>query len=265
MASPLMFFFLATVAVAAGLGMLIARSPVTSALWLVLNLFCVAGLYLTLNASFIGVIQILVYAGAIMVLFVFVIMLLNLSALPEMEDITRQHPQARRRHVAAQIFGQHSQPFLQVVVIGQSALKHAERLQAAVETRDAVNPDLVLDQGVQSRFGADVIVGDVQIARRCEQVRARLFLFDHFEVEARIALLIKPHLLTAGDQEILGANHLRDDPVLSRHGAQNLASRFQQGRIHIAEHVDCGHREAGSTAQTHEFDLSVQLALLFDQ
>jgi NADH-quinone oxidoreductase subunit J len=83
-----MFFFLATVAVAAGLGMLIARSPVTSALWLVLNLFCVAGLYLTLNASFIGVIQILVYAGAIMVLFVFVIMLLNLSALPEMEDIS---------------------------------------------------------------------------------------------------------------------------------------------------------------------------------
>jgi NADH-quinone oxidoreductase subunit J len=83
-----MFFLLATLAVAAGLGMLIARSPVTSALWLVLNLFCVAGLYLTLNASFIGVIQILVYAGAIMVLFVFVIMLLNLSALPEMQDIS---------------------------------------------------------------------------------------------------------------------------------------------------------------------------------
>jgi NADH-quinone oxidoreductase subunit J len=87
MASPFMFFFLATLAVAAALGMLIARSPVTSALWLVLNLFCVAGLYLTLNASFIGVIQILVYAGAIMVLFVFVIMLLNLSALPEIQEI----------------------------------------------------------------------------------------------------------------------------------------------------------------------------------
>ncbi len=87
MASPFWFFLLATVAVAAGLGMLIARSPVSSALWLVLNLFCVAGLYLTLNASFIGVIQILVYAGAIMVLFLFVIMLLNLSALPEVEEI----------------------------------------------------------------------------------------------------------------------------------------------------------------------------------
>jgi NADH-quinone oxidoreductase subunit J len=82
-----MFFLLATVAVAAALGMLIARSPVSSALWLVLNLFCVAGLYLTLNASFIGAIQILVYAGAIMVLFLFVIMLLNLSALPELKEI----------------------------------------------------------------------------------------------------------------------------------------------------------------------------------
>lgn len=87
MASPFMFFLLATIAVTAGLGMLIARSPVTSALWLVLNLFCVAGLYMTLNASFIGAIQILVYAGAIMVLFLFVIMLLNLSALPELNEI----------------------------------------------------------------------------------------------------------------------------------------------------------------------------------
>jgi len=87
MASPFMFFLLATIAVASALGMLIARSPVSSALWLVLNLFCVAGLYLTLNASFIGAVQILVYAGAIMVLFLFVIMLLNLSALPEMTEI----------------------------------------------------------------------------------------------------------------------------------------------------------------------------------
>jgi NADH-quinone oxidoreductase subunit J len=82
-----MFFLLATVAVAAAVGMLTARSPVSSALWLVLNLFCIAGLYLTLNATFIGAVQILVYAGAIMVLFLFVIMLLNLSALPPLQEI----------------------------------------------------------------------------------------------------------------------------------------------------------------------------------
>lgn len=87
MAAQFLFFLLATVAVAAAIGMLVARSPVSSALWLVLNLFCIAGLYITMNASFIGVIQILVYAGAIMVLFLFVIMLLNLQALPRPGDI----------------------------------------------------------------------------------------------------------------------------------------------------------------------------------
>ena len=86
MAATFIFFFLAVVAVAAALGMLISRNPISSALWLVLNLFCIAGLYITLNAPFIGVIQILVYAGAIMVLFLFVIMLLNLSALPRLAD-----------------------------------------------------------------------------------------------------------------------------------------------------------------------------------
>lgn len=87
MAAQFLFFLLATVAVAAAVGMLVARNPVSSALWLVLNLFCVAGLYLTMNATFIGVIQILIYAGAIMVLFLFVIMLLNLQALPQLGDI----------------------------------------------------------------------------------------------------------------------------------------------------------------------------------
>lgn len=82
MLAPLLFFFLAVVAIAAAVGMVVSRNPVTSALWLVLNLFCVAGLYLTLNAEFIAVIQVLVYAGAIMVLFLFVIMLLNLAELP---------------------------------------------------------------------------------------------------------------------------------------------------------------------------------------
>ncbi len=86
MTPQFLFFFLAIVAVAAALGMLIARNPVSSALWLIMNLFCVAGLYLTMNAQFLAVVQVLVYAGAIMVLFLFVIMLLNLAALPRLQD-----------------------------------------------------------------------------------------------------------------------------------------------------------------------------------
>jgi NADH-quinone oxidoreductase subunit J len=87
MTAPILFFVFAIVALAAALGMLISKNPVSSALWLILNLFCVAGLYLTLNAEFIAVIQVLVYAGAIMVLFVFVIMLLNLAELPDLKRV----------------------------------------------------------------------------------------------------------------------------------------------------------------------------------
>ncbi len=86
MLAPVFFFLLAAVAIVSALGMLLSRNPVHSALSLILNLFCVAGLYLTLNAQFIGVVQVLVYAGAIMVLFLFVIMLLNLEALPRLQD-----------------------------------------------------------------------------------------------------------------------------------------------------------------------------------
>jgi NADH-quinone oxidoreductase subunit J len=73
-----MFYTLGTVAVGSGVLVVTRRNPIMSALSLVLNFFCLAGLYLTLNAQFIAVIQIIVYAGAIMVLFLFVIMLLNL-------------------------------------------------------------------------------------------------------------------------------------------------------------------------------------------
>lgn len=90
MFSQLFFFFFAAVAIASGIGLIVSRSPVSGALWLVLNLFCVAALYITMNARFIGVIQILVYAGAIMVLFLFVIMLLNLAALPKLQSLNRK-------------------------------------------------------------------------------------------------------------------------------------------------------------------------------
>lgn len=87
MAEGAFFFLIAVVAIASAIQMLIARNPVSSALWLVLNLFCIAAAYILLNAEFIGVIQVLIYAGAIMVLFLFVIMLLNLSELPRLRSV----------------------------------------------------------------------------------------------------------------------------------------------------------------------------------
>ncbi|MBP6673264.1 MAG: NADH-quinone oxidoreductase subunit J [Bacteroidetes bacterium] len=73
------FYFLAGITVFSAVMMLLQRNPVNSALYLILNFFCLGGLYLTLNAQFIAMVHILVYAGAIMVLFLFVIMLLNLG------------------------------------------------------------------------------------------------------------------------------------------------------------------------------------------
>lgn len=72
-------YALSIVFVASALMVITRRNPVFATLYLILNFFCLAGIYLTLHAQFIAVIQVLVYAGAIMVLFLFVIMLLNLG------------------------------------------------------------------------------------------------------------------------------------------------------------------------------------------
>lgn len=76
---PLFFWIFALGAFATSISVLVFRNPLYSALALVLDFFCFAGLYALLSAHFLAVTQILVYAGAIMVLFVFIIMLLNLS------------------------------------------------------------------------------------------------------------------------------------------------------------------------------------------
>jgi NADH-quinone oxidoreductase subunit J len=74
----LIFLGLAAVALISGILVVFQTHPLRSALWLIVNFFAVAGIYLMLHAEFIAAIQIIVYAGAIMVLFLFVIMLLNL-------------------------------------------------------------------------------------------------------------------------------------------------------------------------------------------
>jgi len=76
---PLLFWMLALGAVGTSIALLAFRNPLYSALALVADFFCFAALYGLLSAHFLAIIQILVYAGAIMVLFVFIIMLLNLS------------------------------------------------------------------------------------------------------------------------------------------------------------------------------------------
>jgi NADH-quinone oxidoreductase subunit J len=81
------FYFFGLVAVAAAVAFVTRRSPVAAAMWLVVTMFSLAALYVMMDAQFIGVMQVLVYAGAIMVVFVFVVMLLNLGHPSELSDI----------------------------------------------------------------------------------------------------------------------------------------------------------------------------------
>ena len=74
-----LFVILALMAVAGAFALITARNPISSAMAMVVHFIALAGLYLTLHAQFMAAIQVLVYAGAIMVLVVFVIMLLNLG------------------------------------------------------------------------------------------------------------------------------------------------------------------------------------------
>lgn len=73
----ILFIVLASVAAVSSVVMITRKNAVICAVFLVLNFFALAGLYLLLNAQFIAVVQIIVYAGAIMVFFLFVLMLLN--------------------------------------------------------------------------------------------------------------------------------------------------------------------------------------------
>src|SRR6478752_810077 len=78
--TTLLFILLSVMAAASAVMMLLSKSPVKSVLWLIVVFFAISGHYVLLNAQFLAIVNIIVYAGAIMVLFLFVIMLMNLNA-----------------------------------------------------------------------------------------------------------------------------------------------------------------------------------------
>ncbi len=73
------FYALSVVAVLSALMVVFTKKPVNSVLFLIVTLFCIAGHYILLNAQFLAAVHVIVYAGAIMVLFLYVIMMLNLT------------------------------------------------------------------------------------------------------------------------------------------------------------------------------------------
>lgn len=83
MIEQLIFFAVAALAVASAFYFVFARNPLYSILSLIVTMFSIAGLYILLNAQFLGIVQIIVYAGAIMVLFLYILMMLNLNKADE--------------------------------------------------------------------------------------------------------------------------------------------------------------------------------------
>ncbi len=77
------FILLSLMAIGSGVMMIASKSPVNSILWLIVVFFAISGHYILLNAQFLAIVNLIVYAGAIMVLFLFVVMLMNLNAESE--------------------------------------------------------------------------------------------------------------------------------------------------------------------------------------
>jgi NADH-quinone oxidoreductase subunit J len=126
------FYFLSFLAVLSALMVVFSRNPIYSVLYLVITFFCVACHYLLLNAQFLAAVHIIVYAGAIMVLFLYVIMLLNLNRDDESQK-------SNLLKFAAVI----SAGMLLVVIIG--ALRGAET--ATVNFNSSNNTGLVKNLG----------------------------------------------------------------------------------------------------------------------
>ncbi|WFE68082.1 NADH-quinone oxidoreductase subunit J [Thiomicrospira sp. R3] len=88
----LVFYILAGIAVISSLMMILVNNPVKAALWLVLAFIATAGVWITAQAEFLGIVLILVYAGAVMVLFLFVVMMLDINIVKLKEGFIRYLP-----------------------------------------------------------------------------------------------------------------------------------------------------------------------------
>jgi NADH-quinone oxidoreductase subunit J len=86
--TQILFWFLSVLALIAALMVVISKNPVHSVLWLIIVFFAISAHYILLNAQFLAIVNLIVYAGAIMVLFLFVIMLMNLNAAAEPQKNT---------------------------------------------------------------------------------------------------------------------------------------------------------------------------------
>lgn len=123
--TKILFWFLSALAIAAAIGVIASKNPIYSVLCLVVVFFAISGHYILMNAQFLAIVNIIVYAGAIMVLFLFVIMLMNLNA--ETEPV---------KNIYLKMAGIISGLTLMIVLV--AALSHAETANVVMRAGTSV-------------------------------------------------------------------------------------------------------------------------------
>ena len=166
--TQILFWVLSVIAVFSALMMVVSKNPVYSVLWLIVTFFSISGHYILLNAQFLAIVNIIVYAGAIMVLFLFVIMLMNLSKDTE--------PQKNKwLKLAGAVAGG------SLLLVLVAALRHTERNIAEVGTGDigliknlgrVLFNEYVVPFEISSILFLSAMVGAVVIGKRDEKTAA---------------------------------------------------------------------------------------------
>jgi NADH-quinone oxidoreductase subunit J len=163
-AAEVVFYILGGLAVGSSVLVISSRNPVASLLLLVMSFFCLAGIFATLQAHFLAAIQILVYAGAILVLFLFVIMLLNLGG----GEIWVELPRGSALFLAA--LGGTGFVFLLSFVFRNAVPAGGELPGGAVGTTEQIGAamfrDFLLPFEVTSLLLLVAMVGAVMLAKR---------------------------------------------------------------------------------------------------
>lgn len=161
----ILFWFLTALALVSALMVLLSKNPVFSVLWLIAVFFAISGHYILLNAQFLAIVNMIVYAGAIMVLFLFVIMLMNLNKESE--------PQ---RNVLMQIIGTISGGSLLMIFIslvkqarevnGKRALLEYGNIGLIENLGKALFSDYVVPFEISSVLFLSAMVGAVVIGKK---------------------------------------------------------------------------------------------------
>ena len=137
--TQILFWFLSALAIFGAIGVIASKNPIYSVLCLIVVFFAISGHYVLMNAQFLAIVNIIVYAGAIMVLFLFVIMLINLNA--ETEPVKNVYMKA-----AGIISG------LTLMIVLVAALSHAENANIIMKPGTSVGLTESLGKALFSNY-----------------------------------------------------------------------------------------------------------------